>query len=90
MAKRHYNSTSGTYAGDDVAGRRTAEMQEAGMIHEDRSKIANLPHEVMYKEYPYTYKYVPEDLDDTIAGVDKQIASGDDAKRNGGMKPRKV
>lgn len=60
--------------------RRTQEMQDAGMIHEDRSAIANLPQGVMIKPYPKTGPYMPEDLDDTIKGVDGQM-DRDDSKR---------
>lgn len=88
-AKRHYSEKhKGEYAGME-GGRRTEEMQDGGMIREDRSKIANLPQEFMIKEYPKAGGYMPEDLDDTISGVDKQL----DGDRNGVRKdfhPRKT
>lgn len=86
MAKRHYSE--GDYAGQDA--RRTQEMQDAGMIREDRSKIANLPQEVMIKAYPYAGATMPEDLDDTIKGVDHQINMLDEGKRNKHLEPKKV
>lgn len=71
-AKRHYSEKGkGEYAGME-GGRRTQEMQDGGMIREDRSAISNLPQDVMIKPYAKVYGYMPEDLDDTIAGVDRQ------------------
>jgi len=52
--------------------RRRQEMQDAGMIHEDHSAIANLPQEVMMKPWPDAGGYEPEVLDDTIRGINKQ------------------
>jgi hypothetical protein len=90
MAKRYYKSgmSEGSYAGESA--RRTQEMEDAGMIHEDRSQIANLPQEVMMKTYPMTGPYLPEDLDDTIKGVDRQMSVLDDGKRAQGFMPKKV
>jgi len=84
MAKRYYNES---YAGQDA--RRTQEMEDAGMIRENRSAIANLPQEVMIKTYPMSGNYMPEELDDTIRGVDKQI-NMDDNKRREFNVPKKV
>ena len=84
MAKRHYSD--GMYEG--MEGRRTQEMQDGGMIREDRSAIANFPQEVMIKAYPKTGPYMPEDLDDTIRGVDMQM-DGDDSKRRKTFGPHK-
>jgi len=72
MAKRYYSEKSkGEYAGME-GGRRTEEMQDGGMIREDRSAIANLPQEVMIKPYAKSGGYMQEDLEDTIKGVDEQ------------------
>ena len=84
MAKRHYNE--GYYEGAE--GRRTQEMEDGGMIREDRSKIANLPQEVMIKAYPKTGPWIPEDLDDTIRSVDKQM-DDDDRLRQKTFNPHK-
>jgi len=75
------------YAGR--AGRRHQEMADAGMIHEDHRAIANLPQNVDIKPYPQSYKYLPEDLDDTIRGVDRQM-DYDDSKKLSHFYPKKV
>jgi hypothetical protein len=78
---------SGYYEGD--MSRRTQEMQDAGMIREDRSNVSNLPHEVMFKPYEMVRNYMKEGIDDTIRGVDGQM-NMDDRKRNETFKPKKV
>ena len=92
MAKRHHSShkSHGMSEGDysNEYARRTQEMQDAGMIHEDRSAIANLPQEVMMKMYPRTGPNMPENLDDTIKGIDSQI-DRDDSKRKQHNMPHK-
>ncbi len=75
------------YAG--MEPRRRRELEDAGMIHEDHRAIANLPQEVMMKPYPMTGPYLPEDLDDTIAGVDGQM-DYDDSQRARHFYPKKV
>lgn len=102
MAKRYHQSkidrmdeshgmkkrmSDGEYAG--YSGRRTQEMEDGGMIREDHNATSNLPQEVMIKSYPRSYSYLPEDLDDTIRGVDKQIGL-DDSKRREHFMPKKV
>lgn len=84
MAKR-YNE--GRYEGAE--GRRTQEMQDAGMIRENPSAIANLPQEVMIKGWPDAGTYMPENLDDTIRGINRQVAL-DDSKRSAHNVPKKV
>lgn len=70
MAKRHYSE--GEYAGEHM--RRRQEMEDMGMIKEDRSAIANLPQEVMMKPWAKERNYMPEVLEDTIRGIDKQMS----------------
>ena len=84
MAKRYHE---GMYEGS--AGRRKQEMSDAGMISEDRNEIANLPQQVMIKHYPKSGAYMPEPLDDTIRGIDKQM-DYDDSKRRAHFNPKKV
>lgn len=83
-----YEGVGEGYYGDQLA-RRTQEMQDAGMIRENPAAIANLPQEVMIKPYPKAGPYMPEGLDDTIAGVDRQM-DYDDSKRAATMYPKKV
>lgn len=84
MAKRHYDES---YAGH--AGRRKQEMRDAGMISEDHSAIANMPQNVMMKAYPKEGGYLPENLDDTLSGVDRQM-SKDNSKKMSHLDPKKV
>lgn len=85
--RSYRNISQGDYAGENA--RRTQEMQDAGMIHEDLSAIANLPQNVMIKSYPKTGPYNPEVLDDTIGGIDRQM-DYDDSKRAMNFYPKKV
>lgn len=90
MAKRYHSSKRMDYQ-ENYAGeyaRRTQEMQDAGMIHMDRSSIANLPQQEMVKPYPKPGMYMPEKLDDTISGIDHQM-SMDDKKRKAHEQPEK-
>lgn len=84
MAKR-YND--GFYEG--MSDRRKQEREDAGMIQEDHSAIANLPQNVMMKAYPKENDYLPEVLDDTISGVDRQKAY-DYSHMMKHFKPKKV
>lgn len=76
MAKRHYED------------RRGMEMEEH-MISEDRSAIANLPQNVMIKAYSKNDNYMPEDINDGISGIDRQIGA-DNSKRKAHNVPKKV
>jgi hypothetical protein len=77
------------HASNGMEPRRRQEMEDAGMIHEDHSQIANLPQGVVIKPYPKVGNYLPEDLDDTIRGVDGQMDL-DNRKRSEHFKPKKV
>lgn len=88
MAKRYHSSQRNEhYAGMD--SRRHQELSDAGMIHEDHNAVANMPQEVMMKFYPKTGPSMPEDLDDTLRGVDSQM-DHDDSQRRRGFAPKKV
>lgn len=83
--RRHLGSDY--YAGED--GRRTQEMEDAGMIKEDRSAIANMPQQWMLKPYPRGKGYLPGDMiDDTIRGVDAQ-EDADNSQKMRHLKPHK-
>jgi hypothetical protein len=84
---RTHSMSDGAYAGSEP--RRRQEMEDAGMIREDHSAIANLPQEVMMKRYENPYSYIPETLDDTIRGADRQIGLDDDKRRNHTV-PKKI
>lgn len=73
MAKRYYASEM--YAGYEQ--RKRQEMEAGSMIHEDKNAIANLPQNVMIKEYPKV-DYEKFHLVDTIAVADRQMK--DDVK----------
>lgn len=76
MAKRYYD---GFYEGMD--SRRSQERADGSMIKEDRSAIANLPKDVIYKEYPKGDAGNHYNLNDSLSGVDVQIKD-DSSKSN--------
>ena len=67
---------------------RIQEKKDAGMIHNDYSKHANLPTEVMFKDYPPCQAYMNWDMEDNIHGIDKQ-QHNDNARRKSGFNPHK-
>ncbi len=85
MAERYHHGPHDTRS---ERSRRHKEMYANGMISEDHSAIANLPQEVRMTEYAQTGPWMPEPLDDTIRGVDKQM-DGDNMKRRSELRPRK-
>jgi hypothetical protein len=93
MAKRYHDSRVKMlkhreyYAGEE--GRRTQEMEDGGMLHEDHSAMANMPQNIIMKHYPKSYGYMPEGLDDGISGVDGLIEKND-RKRTEHNKPKKT
>ena len=87
MAREKYDHEPMSDSHHDAAA--AAEAHDRSMIREDHRAIANLPQEVMIKPYPKTGPYMPEDLDDTIRGVDRQM-DYDDNKRAEHFFPKKV
>jgi len=85
--KRNARLGAEMYAG--MEPRRRQELEDAGMIHEDHRQVANLPQEVIYRDYPKTYGYTPEDLDDTLRGIDRQM-DYDDSQKMKHFYPKKV
>jgi hypothetical protein len=85
--QRAEDVSPGYYEGS--RGKMAQESRDAGMIHEDHKAIANLPQEVMIKPYPRTGPYLPEELDDTIRGIDEQM-DYDDSQRRAHFFPKKV
>ena len=92
MARHHKSHKSemhtghGSYHGYSVG--EGHDIHE-GMMRESHTEMSNCPKEVMMKAYPKIHSYLPEILDDSIGGVDRQM-DGDDSKRARGMKPRKA
>lgn len=84
MAKRFY---SGAYAGRDESNRM--QKNDSSMISEDKSAIANLPQGVIMKSWADNESYMPENLDDTMRGIDEQIRA-DNGKRSAHFAPKKV
>jgi hypothetical protein len=64
------------------------EHRDAGMIHNEISKFANLPTEVMMKAYPPCPAYMDWEMEDNIRGIDKQ-QSNDNSARRRGFQPHK-
>jgi len=85
MAKRFHSD--GQYAGLDA--RRRLENTDSSMLNEDRSAIANMPQEVKMHPWPNSYSYLPEDIDDTITGINRQIG-GDGSQLKKNLNPKKV
>jgi len=52
-------------------------------------QFANMPQSVVHVEYPKEGNWMPEDLDDSIRGVDRQVGE-DKGKRSLHLKPKKV
>lgn len=80
MAKKRFYD--GDYSGP-LNRARNEERRDFEMISEDKSAVANLPQQVMYKPWPKAGYYADYDLDDTIRGVNKQMdEDGSDMKRH--------
>ncbi len=64
----------GLYGGRDMyePSERRMEYRSGEMVTEDRKAIANLPQNVVYREYPRERAYLRTNLDDTMAGIDMQ------------------
>jgi len=68
MAKKYYDNAM--YAGMDA--RRAMERQDAGMLPSKRG-IAMMPQGVVIREYPKQMYTAPENLNDTMRGIDAQV-----------------
>jgi hypothetical protein len=83
MAKKRFHEE---YAGMDE--RRMQERADGAMLNEDHSAMANMPQQVIMREYPRLGGWTPENLDDTGRGVDRQI-DADNAGKMKHFKPHK-
>ncbi len=92
MAKKRYYEPrerlekNDLYAG--MADRKRLEAQDGGTIFEDHSQVANLPQEVIMRAYPKPAGYMPDNLDDTIRGIDRQMEM-DNRKKLAHLQPEK-
>lgn len=82
--KKFYNE--GEY--DSLNAARNKQRSDFHMISENRSAIANMPQEVMYKMWPKPKQYHDYGLDDTIKGIDEQM-NKDNSKMESHMQPEK-
>ncbi|MGD0331165.1 MAG: hypothetical protein ABSB40_12120 [Nitrososphaeria archaeon] len=86
-SKSESSMKDGAYAGKNATERM--QHHDASMISEDHNAIANLPQQVIMKDWADHEAYLPDILDDTIVGINKQI-NYDDKKRQEHFEPKKV
>lgn len=72
MAKKYHQSRRDR-RDESVGMDKRLHDNDSGMIKEDHSCIANLPQEVMMKEYPKFMYGLDPYLNDTQSGIDSQI-----------------
>lgn len=77
----------GHYSG--MQDRLNQEAVDGSMIREDHSAVANLPQNVIMRPYRKGGYGIPEGLNDTIEGIDRQI-SYDNKEMDKHMMPKKV
>jgi len=58
------------------------------MISSTNSGFANMPKEVVFKEYPKNDGFLKENLNDGMSGIDNQIKK-DNSKKNSNLQPEK-
>lgn len=80
MAKRYYGEEY--YAG--MAGSKKQQRSDGAMISKDMSATANMPQNVVMRDYPKV-DYAMYNLNDTITGIDYQMKSDMKGKKKGGM-----
>lgn len=88
MAKRKYDSKSSDRVGagkyEGMERRKSLESADFGMFGENRSEFANMPRELVLKEFPKAGRYSDYGLDDTIRGINRQMSKdGSDLGREG-------
>jgi hypothetical protein len=83
MAKRYYGSYEG------MSDSKRMQSQDGSMLNDDRSAVANMPQDVKYHGWPSSDIYTPENLDDTIRGINAQ-KNLDGNKMKARLVPKKV
>ena len=62
---------------------------DSSMMPSGSGSFSNMPTEVVFKSYPDSDSYLPENLNDKMSGVDAQ-KSLDNSKKNAHLQPKKV
>jgi hypothetical protein len=88
MAKR-FHEVHHSKGETSMGATKRMEHKDGSMISEDHSAIANLPQNVIMKDWADHEAYLPDILDDTIVGINKQI-NYDDRKRSEHFVPKKI
>lgn len=79
----HANTNQHEVEGNPRASRKNA------ILGEDHRAMANLPQEVVMEYYPKNRSMMPNFMDDTIEGIDRQM-NADSSIGRGILKPRKA
>lgn len=87
VASKYAGGDEGYYSG--MQDRLKQEAVDGSMIREDHGAVANLPQAVIMRPYRKGGYGIPEGLNDTIEGIDRQIDS-DNGGRRKHMYPEKV
>lgn len=77
MAKKRYYSEA--YAGRGA--RRAQERMDSGMIG-GGGGFANMPQNVIHRAWPKVGYNMPEGLNDTISGIDRQMKADNKGKKS--------
>lgn len=88
MARHHSSKHEGMYEGADA--RRKQEREDSSMFGASQHQhFANMPTEVIFKTVGQPHSGMPEGLDDTMKGVDRQIGK-DEMDLHKHLHPKKV
>lgn len=69
--ERHEEMEHGSAFYEGAEERYSQEYKDGAMIGDDRTSYANMPQQVIMREYPKTYGAAYPELNDTMGGVDK-------------------
>jgi hypothetical protein len=86
---QHYGGMQGEGHYSGMADRLNQEAVDGSMIREDHNAVANLPQNVIMRPYRKGGYGIPEGLNDTIEGVDRQMAY-DNKEMDKHLLPKKV
>lgn len=89
VAQRYKGKMQGEGHYSGMEDRLNQEAVDGSMIREDHSAVANLPQNVIMRPYRKGGYGIPEGLNDTIEGVDRQMAY-DNKEMDKHLYPKKV